>query len=62
MALLPAREPLCAGEQAGEAAGEGSTHHRDVAVLNAEDGERHYDFTSSLYFVITSLTTMGKIM
>lgn len=25
-----------------------STHHRDVAVLNAEDGERHYDFTSSL--------------
>lgn len=39
-----------------------STHHRDVTVLNAEDAERHYDFTSSCYFVITSLTAMGKIM
>ncbi|XP_071782138.1 potassium channel, subfamily K, member 7 [Centroberyx gerrardi] len=30
-----------------------------VAVLKADGEERHYDFTSSLYFVIVTLTTMG---
>ncbi|XP_010795198.1 potassium channel subfamily K member 1-like [Notothenia coriiceps] len=38
-----------------------SAHQRDVAVLKADAGDRGYDFTSSLYFVIVTLTTMGKI-
>ena len=38
-----------------------SAHHRDVAVLKAEAEERRYDFKSSLYFVIVTLTTMGKM-
>lgn len=38
-----------------------SAHHSDVAVLKADANERHYDFTSSLYFVIVTLTTMGKM-
>ncbi|XP_040887770.1 potassium channel, subfamily K, member 7 [Toxotes jaculatrix] len=37
-----------------------SAHHGDVAVLKADADERHYDFTSSLYFVIVTLTTMGS--
>uniref|UniRef100_A0A3B3ZKR5 Potassium channel domain-containing protein n=1 Tax=Periophthalmus magnuspinnatus TaxID=409849 RepID=A0A3B3ZKR5_9GOBI len=37
-----------------------SAHHTNVAVLQAEKDERHYDFTSSLYFVIVTLTTMGS--
>ncbi|XP_073330758.1 potassium channel, subfamily K, member 7 [Pagrus major] len=37
-----------------------SAHHRDVAVLKDEAEERRYDFSSSLYFVIVSLTTMGS--
>uniref|UniRef100_A0A672YNQ7 Potassium channel, subfamily K, member 7 n=1 Tax=Sphaeramia orbicularis TaxID=375764 RepID=A0A672YNQ7_9TELE len=37
-----------------------SAHRNDVAVLKAEAEERHYDFTSSLYFVIVTLTTMGS--
>ncbi|XP_072315079.1 potassium channel, subfamily K, member 7 [Eucyclogobius newberryi] len=37
-----------------------SAHHTNVAVLLAEEDERHYDFTSSLYFVIVTLTTMGS--
>nr|XP_008283431.1 PREDICTED: potassium channel subfamily K member 1-like [Stegastes partitus] len=37
-----------------------SVHHSDVNVLNAEADERRYDFTSSLYFVIATLTTMGS--
>lgn len=38
-----------------------SAHHSDVAVLQADADDRHYDFTSSLYFVIVTLTTMGKM-
>ncbi|XP_041821669.1 potassium channel, subfamily K, member 7 [Chelmon rostratus] len=37
-----------------------SAHHSDVAVLQADADDRHYDFTSSLYFVIVTLTTMGS--
>ncbi|XP_076581758.1 potassium channel, subfamily K, member 7 [Chaetodon auriga] len=37
-----------------------SAHHGDVAVLKADADERRYDFTSSLYFVIVTLTTMGS--
>ncbi|KAI9545751.1 hypothetical protein NQZ68_033883 [Dissostichus eleginoides] len=37
-----------------------SAHQRDVAVLKADAGDRGYDFTSSLYFVIVTLTTMGS--
>ncbi|CAL1590725.1 unnamed protein product [Knipowitschia caucasica] len=37
-----------------------TAHHTNVAVLQAEEDERHYDFTSSLYFVIVTLTTMGS--
>uniref|UniRef100_A0A3Q3KA32 Potassium channel domain-containing protein n=1 Tax=Monopterus albus TaxID=43700 RepID=A0A3Q3KA32_MONAL len=37
-----------------------SAHHADVAVLKADADERRYDFTSSLYFVIVTLTTMGS--
>uniref|UniRef100_A0A8C6TZU8 Potassium channel, subfamily K, member 7 n=1 Tax=Neogobius melanostomus TaxID=47308 RepID=A0A8C6TZU8_9GOBI len=37
-----------------------SVHHTNVAVLQAEEEERHYDFMSSLYFVIVTLTTMGS--
>ncbi|XP_033507625.2 potassium channel, subfamily K, member 7 [Epinephelus lanceolatus] len=37
-----------------------SAHHSDVAVLKADGEERRYDFTSSLYFVIVTLTTMGS--
>ncbi|KAM9335633.1 potassium channel, subfamily K, member 7 [Symphorus nematophorus] len=37
-----------------------SAHHSDVAVLKADAEERRYDFTSSLYFVIVTLTTMGS--
>lgn len=37
-----------------------SAHRSDVAVLKADADERHYDLTSSLYFVIITLTTMGK--
>lgn len=37
-----------------------SAHHTNVAVLKAEAEEKHYDFTSSLYFVIVTLTTMGE--
>lgn len=33
----------------------------DVAVLKADADDRHFDFTSSLYFVIVTLTTMGKM-
>ncbi|XP_029931622.1 potassium channel, subfamily K, member 7 [Myripristis murdjan] len=36
-----------------------ATDEKDVAVLKANAEERHYDFTSSLYFVIVTLTTMG---
>lgn len=38
-----------------------SAHRSDVAVLKADADERQYDFTSSLYFVIVTLTTMGKL-
>lgn len=38
-----------------------SAHRGDVAVLKADAGDRRYDFTSSLYFVIVTLTTMGKM-
>ena len=38
-----------------------SAHRSDVAVLKADAEERGYDFTSSLYFVIVTLTTMGKM-
>lgn len=37
-----------------------SAQHSDVAVLKEDADERRYDFTSSFYFVITTLTTMGK--
>ncbi|XP_042367875.1 potassium channel, subfamily K, member 7 [Plectropomus leopardus] len=37
-----------------------SAHHRDVAVLKEDAEDRGYDFTSSLYFVIVTLTTMGS--
>lgn len=37
-----------------------SAHHNDVAVLEAEAEERRCDLTSSLYFVIITLTTMGS--
>uniref|UniRef100_A0A3Q1H7I2 Potassium channel domain-containing protein n=1 Tax=Anabas testudineus TaxID=64144 RepID=A0A3Q1H7I2_ANATE len=37
-----------------------SAHRGDVAVLKADTDDRHYDFTSSLYFVIVTLTTMGS--
>uniref|UniRef100_A0A7N8X4D7 Potassium channel subfamily K member 1-like n=1 Tax=Mastacembelus armatus TaxID=205130 RepID=A0A7N8X4D7_9TELE len=37
-----------------------SAHHSDVAVLKADAEEKRYDFTSSLYFVIVTLTTMGS--
>ncbi|XP_068569763.1 potassium channel, subfamily K, member 7 [Cebidichthys violaceus] len=37
-----------------------SAHRSDVAVLKADGDERRYDFTSSLYFVIVTLTTMGS--
>ncbi|XP_036967195.1 potassium channel, subfamily K, member 7 isoform X2 [Acanthopagrus latus] len=37
-----------------------SAHQRDVAVLKDEAEERRYDFISSLYFVIVSLTTTGS--
>ncbi|KAM4612399.1 potassium channel, subfamily K, member 7 [Polymixia lowei] len=36
-----------------------ATDQKDVSVLNANIDERHYDFTSSLYFVIVTLTTTG---
>lgn len=39
-----------------------SAHQRDVAVLKADAGERRYDFVSSFYFVVVTLTTMGKNM
>lgn len=38
-----------------------SAHRGDVAVLKADAGDSRYDFTSSLYFVIVTLTTMGKM-
>ena len=38
-----------------------SAHQSDVAVLKADADESNYDFTSSLYFVIVTLTTMGEI-
>ncbi|XP_074518431.1 potassium channel, subfamily K, member 7 [Halichoeres trimaculatus] len=40
-----------------------SAHHRDVPVLKEEeeeDAEMHSGFSSSLYFVIVTLTTMGS--
>ncbi|XP_054457045.1 potassium channel, subfamily K, member 7 [Anoplopoma fimbria] len=37
-----------------------SAHQSDVAVLQADADDRRYDFTSSLYFVIVTLTTMGS--
>lgn len=37
-----------------------SAHRRDVAVLKVDASDRRYDFTSSLFFVIVTLTTMGK--
>lgn len=37
-----------------------SAHRSDVAVLKADADDRRYDFTSSLYFVIVTLTTMGE--
>ncbi|XP_068444437.1 potassium channel, subfamily K, member 7 [Clinocottus analis] len=37
-----------------------AAHQSDVAVLKADGNERRYDFTSSLYFVIVTLTTMGS--
>ncbi|XP_076004066.1 potassium channel, subfamily K, member 7 [Genypterus blacodes] len=37
-----------------------TAYQRDVAVLEADGEERHYDFTSALYFVIVTLTTMGS--
>ncbi|XP_059210434.1 potassium channel, subfamily K, member 7 [Centropristis striata] len=37
-----------------------SAHHSDVAVLKAEAEDPRYDFTSSLYYVIATLTTMGS--
>ncbi|XP_074479754.1 potassium channel, subfamily K, member 7 [Sebastes fasciatus] len=37
-----------------------SAHQSDVAVLKSDADERRYDFTSSLYFVIVTLTTMGS--
>ncbi|XP_044196919.1 potassium channel, subfamily K, member 7 [Thunnus albacares] len=37
-----------------------SAHQSDVAVLKADADESDYDFTSSLYFVIVTLTTMGS--
>lgn len=39
-----------------------SAHRSNVAVLKADVDERRYDFTSSLYFVIVTLTTMGKTL
>lgn len=38
-----------------------SAHRSDVAVLDSDAKERRSDFTSSLYFVIVTLTTMGKM-
>ncbi|KAL6118883.1 uncharacterized protein ACO6RY_03583 [Pungitius sinensis] len=37
-----------------------SAHQSNVAVLKADADERQTDFTSSLYFVIVTLTTMGS--
>ncbi|KAK2852083.1 hypothetical protein Q5P01_008359 [Channa striata] len=37
-----------------------SAHHRGVAVLKADAEESGYDFSSSLYFAIATLATMGK--
>ncbi|KAF1380346.1 hypothetical protein PFLUV_G00162700 [Perca fluviatilis] len=37
-----------------------AAHQNDVAVLKAEAEDTRYDFTSSLYFVIVTLTTMGS--
>lgn len=38
-----------------------SAYRSDVAVLKADADDTRYDFTSSLYFVIVTLTTMGKL-
>ncbi|XP_028285351.1 potassium channel, subfamily K, member 7 [Parambassis ranga] len=37
-----------------------SAHQRDIAVLKADADERRYDFVSSFYFVVVTLTTMGS--
>ncbi|CAK6968620.1 potassium channel%2C subfamily K, member 7 [Scomber scombrus] len=37
-----------------------SAHHGDVSVLKADADQSNYDFTSSLYYVIVTLTTMGS--
>ncbi|XP_034712738.1 potassium channel subfamily K member 1 [Etheostoma cragini] len=37
-----------------------AAHQDDLAVLKAEAEDAGYDFTSSLYFVIVTLTTMGS--
>lgn len=37
-----------------------TARQRDVAVLEADGEERRYDFTSALFFVIATLTTMGE--
>uniref|UniRef100_A0A8C9ZDD4 Potassium channel, subfamily K, member 7 n=1 Tax=Sander lucioperca TaxID=283035 RepID=A0A8C9ZDD4_SANLU len=37
-----------------------AAHQNDVAVLKVEAEDTRYDFTSSLYFVIVTLTTMGS--
>lgn len=38
-----------------------SAHRSDVAVLTADGNEGHCDLASSLYFVIVTLSTMGKM-
>ncbi|XP_034413694.1 potassium channel subfamily K member 1 [Cyclopterus lumpus] len=37
-----------------------SAHRSDVVVLKADGNESRYDFTSTLYFVIVTLTTVGS--
>ncbi|XP_069374937.1 potassium channel, subfamily K, member 7 [Paralichthys olivaceus] len=37
-----------------------SAHRSRVAVLKADADGKHYDFISSLYFIILTLTTMGS--
>ncbi|XP_034020655.1 potassium channel subfamily K member 1 [Thalassophryne amazonica] len=37
-----------------------TAHRRDVAVLQADGEERSFGFTSALYFIMVTLTTMGS--
>ncbi|KAM9425762.1 potassium channel, subfamily K, member 7 [Pholidichthys leucotaenia] len=53
--------PCVGDEELREVLGKALSAHRGhVAVLKAEADERHYDFISSLYFVIVTVTTTGS--